>query len=201
MTSQSTEKTLVPVAILAGGKSSRFGADKAQAILAGKPLMQHVYDQMAAQTAGAIVINSATASGDMDGIPVISDQAGPEIGPLAGIHSALSWARLEGHIAIVTVSVDTPFLPGTLLTRLTAQDAPAYAQSGGRKHPTIGLWRVADLERLETALEEGVRAAHAWIDLCGALPVSFELERGVDPFFNINTRDDLEIAEAFLRAS
>ncbi|MEM8921690.1 MAG: hypothetical protein AAGB25_09975, partial [Pseudomonadota bacterium] len=67
--------------------------------------------------------------------------------------------------------------------------------------PVCGLWPTAFAEALEHAVKDGLRAAVEWGVQSGAKSVEFADQDGVDPFFNINTREDLETAEAAYRAS
>ena len=73
----------------------------------------------------------------------------------------------------------------------------AVACSGGRTHPVIGLWPVALADDLEAALRAGDRKIDRWTARHGVTEVSFA-HAAVDPFFNINTPDDLAAAERLL---
>ena len=110
-------------------------------------------------------------------------------------------------MAAVSVAGDTPFFPQDLTNRLVEaaqiSDVPimiAASRNSDNKlvrHPTFGLWPVNLREDLTKALAEGVRKVVAWADKHGIESVEFE--RGnVDPFFNINTREDLEFARELL---
>lgn len=192
---------LVPVIILAGGRSTRFGSPKADAKLASKTLLEHTFDRLSAQNVGPILVNAPKDLCAAKKIPQIEDELGPGIGPLAGVHAAMNWAKHNNDTLVVTVSVDTPFLPTNLVERLVTAGAPAFAVSRERKHPLIGLWRAADSEKLETFLGSNAKSAHAWLEHCDANPVVFDNTEGIDPFFNINTPSDLEIAARFLLGS
>lgn len=182
---------------MAGGQSSRFGSDKTDAVLKGVRLIDHVIKALLDQSAAQIVINgNARLKTTLPGYKVISD-LGPHVsGPLAGIQAALQWADSMGQQRVVTVSVDTPFLPRTLLQRFSELPGAGLAASDGRAHPTCGVWPANLLSSLNAFLDEGHRTAAAWCDLCQAERVEFEIENGIDPFFNINTIDDLSYAES-----
>lgn len=179
----------------------RFGSPKAEAELASKTLLEHVYDRLSTQTAGPILINAPKDPSASKKLQGIEDELGPGFGPLAGVHAAMNWARRNNSLLVATVTVDTPFLPTNLIEDLTTAGAPAFAMSGDRKHPLIGLWRAEDAEKLEKFLGSNGKSAHAWLEHCLANPVVFENAEGVDPFFNINTPGDLEIAARFLLGS
>ena len=193
--------------ILAGGRATRMGGgDKGLRPLGGRPLLAHVIDRLVPQ-AGALVLN---ANGDPVrlagfGLPVVADSMAGHAGPLAGVLAGLDWAAAQGADAIVTAAADTPFFPRDLTARLGA----AAGQSGlalaatpdgtGRlwQHPTFGLWPVALRDDLRDALEGGLRKIVAWTDRHGTGTAVFDAWP-FDPFFNVNTPEDLAAAEALL---
>src|SRR5690606_5403728 len=109
--------------------------------------------------------------------------------------------------AIVTAAADTPFLPRDLVARLrdaaVAKGVPiALAASpdeagAPRRHPTFGLWPVALRDDLRAELSGGLRKIVLWADRHGAATTSFPAER-FDPFFNVNTPEDMSRAAAML---
>ncbi|WP_126977761.1 molybdenum cofactor guanylyltransferase MobA [Frigidibacter oleivorans] len=189
-----------PVAgvILAGGLSSRMGADKALAMLGGQRLLDRVARRLAPQVARMAVNTNAPLTDP--GLPVLPDALPPGVpdrpGPLAGILAALDWAAAEGFARVVTVPVDTPFLPADLVARLAAAGCPAIAESGGRTHPAAGLWPVRLAPALRAALVAGQRRVAPWAEAAGAVRVTFAGDP--DPFLNLNTPEDLARAEALL---
>ena len=104
--------TSIPVCILAGGGSRRFGSPKGLAEIGGTSLIARVIDQVSCQTDSALVIN-APADGAYGGLglPVVPDALGSDLGPLAGIHAAMVWGAEQGSARVATVALDTPFLP------------------------------------------------------------------------------------------
>lgn len=191
-----------PIVILAGGRSSRFGAPKALAKLGDRSLLEHVVCRLAAQTSAGVVLNAARGSFDqVYRGEYIEDALDGGLGPLSGLHAGLLWAQSKGHDAIMTAPVDTPFLPHDLAARLAQTGAPACAASMGRRHPVVGLWPVDLLNRLTTEIENGLRAANAWARICSARTTDFPTTDGIDPFFNINTQADHEKAVSLLPTS
>ncbi|HEY0420976.1 MAG TPA: molybdenum cofactor guanylyltransferase MobA [Acetobacteraceae bacterium] len=190
-----------PVAVLlAGGLARRMGGgDKPLRSLHGRTLLDHVIAAIRPQ-ARALVLN---ANGDPArfaawGLPVAADTLPENPGPLAGILAAMRWTRAHHPDAadLLSVPTDTPFLPSDLAARLAAGrgDLPlACAVSGGRTHPVVGLWRVSLADDLETWLRAGGRRIDRWTALHGVAEVTFE--GAVDPFFNVNTAEELEVAE------
>ena len=182
--------------ILAGGTGRRMGgADKALLPLAGQPLIAHVQDRFAPQVERlAVSANGDAARLAFTGLPVLAD-ATPQ-GPLSGVLAALDWA--EGADAVVSVSVDTPFLPGDLVPQLwlAGDGGLAVAQSGGRLHPTCALWPMPLRERLRAFLAEG---GARMMQFCDGAAVARFATSDPDPFFNLNTAEDLARAESALR--
>lgn len=196
-----------PVVILAGGAARRMGGgDKPLRLLHGQPLISHVIDRIDPQT-GAIAINTNTRDSGYDafGLPLLPDVVPDRPGPLAGVLTAMDWARATNQPHVVTVPGDTPFLPGDLIPRLllrseSAGPVPVLAASGGRVHPVVGLWPVMLREALARALRSGQRKMTDWTDSVGAVSTDFPATTP-DPFFNVNTPEDLATAEAAMTGS
>jgi len=206
------DKTIDEVtgALLAGGRSLRMGRDKCLVEIAGTPMVSHVIARLRPQVHRIVIV----ANGDLDRfsgtcLPVVSDTVEGHAGPLAGLHAAMEWAISETPDArfVATVPVDTPFFPGDMVDRLKialreSDVGSAIAASGGTRHPVVGLWEVALIGEVEDALHSGVRAMTRFAEMQKSAVVDFPLvqieERAIDPFFNVNTPDDLAQAEALL---
>lgn len=189
--------------ILAGGLARRMGGgDKALKPLAGRPILAHVIDRLRGQC-DDLVLN---ANGDPVrlagfGLPVVADTVPHFAGPLAGILAGLDWIATHRPQTgwLLSVAADTPFIPGDLAARLhqarAAAGTPlACAASGGRQHHAIGLWPVALREDLRRALAEGERRLGRWTQGHGVAVAEWPAEL-MDPFFNINTPEELAEAE------
>ncbi len=197
-----------PVGILlAGGLAARMGGgDKSLRPLGGRPILAHAIDRIRPQVA-ALAIN---ANGDPVrlaewGLPVVPDAIPGFLGPLAGIHAGMEWARLHHpDIAdIVSIPTDTPFLPADLVERLSAArgDADiAVAASAGNAHPVVALWPVrlaGELHRLVT--EDCMRRVTDFARRHKVAYADFPVG-AIDPFLNINRPVDLEQAELLIAA-
>ena len=194
--------------VLAGGRSQRMGGrDKTLLALAGKPMIAHAVERLAPQVA-AVAIN---ANGDPSGFagfgkPVFGDVVDDFLGPLAGILSALRWAEsaAAGYGHVVTVAADTPFFPDDLVRRFVGDAKTAgtvvMARSQGNPHPVFALWPVSLAGDLADWLERGeTLKVRAWAERHRLVYSDFPPRPdGVDPFFNVNTPDDLATAEAIL---
>jgi molybdopterin-guanine dinucleotide biosynthesis protein A len=194
------------------------GGDKGRLQVGGESLLARVVDRIAPQVAGlALNANGDPQRFDDLGLPVIADTIDGFAGPLAGVLAGLDWAAEQGASSIVTVAADTPFFPQDLAERLLAaaegQRYPlvlattprtgeeALKSGGGRRvnrHPTFGLWPTELREDLRGALQNGLRKVVLWTDQHGGREALFEAEP-FDPFFNVNTPEDLARAEALLK--
>ncbi|MBT26789.1 MAG: molybdenum cofactor guanylyltransferase MobA [Rhodobacteraceae bacterium] len=197
----------IPGVILAGGQGQRMGGqDKALLRLGGQTLLDRAIGRLGPQCSGLAVNANGDAGrfGRLD-LPVLPDSAAGQLGPLAGILAAMDWAAGLGAGRVVTIAVDTPFIPLNLVDRLAAEGAAGVAMAasempGSDRHlqPVCALWPVALREDLRTSLAEGERKVRKWAQPHGLEPVLFA-DQGVDPFFNINTPQDLRQARALLR--
>jgi molybdopterin-guanine dinucleotide biosynthesis protein A len=181
---------MIAALILAGGAGSRLGgADKAFVQLRGKPLIAHLLARLTPQVEKIAI----SANGDatrFDAYPLLVLPDGPlaGLGPLAGVATGLEWAAQQNADSLVTVPVDTPFIPLDLVARLAP--APAVAIYQGRQHHLVAHWPVSALPRLRQFLLTGAPyKVRDFLSLCGARQIAFEA--ATDPFLNINTPEDL----------
>lgn len=203
--------------ILAGGQARRMGGgDKCLLELNGVTMLERAIDRLAPQTDGLLLnANGDGARFARFGIETVADETDAFLGPLAGVLAGLERAAALGADGIVTVAADTPFFPRNLTARLRAAaeiaGAPlALAATRGdadepARHPTFGFWPIELRAALRRALfEEGLRKIVAWTDSIGCACAVFtplDLEGApFDPFFNINTPEDLAAAAAALGA-
>jgi len=195
---------ILPGVILAGGRATRMGGgDKGLRAVAGQRLIDRVIARLAPQCAPlALNANGDPSRLEAFGLPVLPDGLPDHPGPLAGVLAGLDWAAGLGAGAIVTVAADTPFFPPDLAARLAAAAGPAglalaaSPDATGRlqRHPTFGLWPVALRADLRAALEGGLRKIVLWTDAHGAGTAAFDADP-YDPFFNVNTPEDIIEAE------
>lgn len=195
--------------ILAGGLASRMGGgDKGLLPLGSKTLLGHVIDRLAPQVKDlALNANGDPVRFAALGLPVVADSIEGYAGPLAGVLAGLDWAADQGAETIVTAAADTPFFPADLVPRLLMAAegmqhplvlaATPDPERGRARHPTFGLWPVALRDDLRAALQDGVRKVVLWTDRHGGREALFPVA-GFDPFFNVNTPEDLKRAEGLL---
>jgi molybdopterin-guanine dinucleotide biosynthesis protein A len=188
--------------VLAGGLALRLGGgDKGLLPLDGRTILDHVIERLGPQVAAlALNANGDPARFARFGLTVLPDTLPGHPGPLAGVLAGLDWAAERGDEAIVTAAADTPFLPEDLVPRLllaaeTAGAPIALAATPDGRHPTFGLWPVALRHDLREALAKGTRKVTDWADRHGAATARFP-DTPYDPFFNVNTPEDLARARA-----
>ncbi len=189
----------IAAVVLAGGEGRRIGGAKPQRTLAGRTLLERAVGQASAfSDLTAVAVRGLPPAGADNGLALIEDA--PWEGPLGGLAAALAFARLRGRAAVLTLPCDMPLIPTDLASRLAATlggHGAALAASGGRLHPVCGLWRVETLDALPAYAATGQRSLKGFAAAVGC--VTAEWPAGpVDPFFNVNTADDLARAEALL---
>ena len=200
---------MYPGVILAGGGARRLGGNgKAFIDIAGVPLVQLTITSFQDQV-NNLAINSRDSKIFSDfSIPIIEDTVIEDggAGPLAGISSAIKWAKtlknIKTHVAIVPV--DTPLLPLDLVQRLSLDlsinnSDIIMASSNGNIYPVIGLWSLALDTYLDKALYKGVRKIDAFTRLFNVSVVDWAFN-SIDPFFNINQPEDIILAEKYINS-
>ena len=203
----------IPGIILAGGLSRRMGGgDKGLLMLGKTTLIERVIDKISPQVGSlAININGDSSRFPDYKLPIISDSIKGYLGPLSGILAGMEWAFKNGNRYIATVAADTPFLPDDLIKRLHAMVksknlnigiAASRILSGDDVfiHPTFGIWEVALKDDLRDALANDTRKIMFWAKKFKLDYYYFDTsDKLSDPFFNINTPDDLEEAKYRLK--
>ena len=186
--------------ILAAGRSSRMGeSNKVQSQLAGRTLLDHVRDRLEPQVDQLIVNGDSAICGEAAVVDVIDGAKGP----LVGLYSALISEQLSAAEFLMMVPCDGPFIPTNLVAELYREiqlaDADiACVRYGGVAQPTFSLWH----KRVTPAVEQAllVKKQGGFKPLLASLNSRYLdwPEQVLNPFFNINTQDDLAEAEALL---
>lgn len=192
--------------ILAGGLSRRMGGrEKSLMTLSGRPPIVWVADALRPQLQHlAINANGDPARFDFLELPVIADEIDGFVGPLAGLHAGMKWAQtISGMTHVITAAADTPFIPGNLCERLQdaveTNDSVVMAHSVGRVHPVFGLWPIHLMKQLEDFLVvEDKRKILEFANRFDLVTVPFDKPNS-DPFFNINTKEDMQLAEHMIK--
>jgi len=188
--------------VLAGGRSTRMGVDKALAPLAGRPLVAHVAERFAPQVDTLFLnANGDTARFAALRCAIVADAASSAgAGPLAGVAAALRHAQSQGAAWLATAPCDAPFLPLDLVARLAAAAAQcgaplAVAASPRGLEPMFALWSTALAREVEAGLAAGEGGPRGLIARLGGAEALFA---DADAFANLNTPADFANAEARL---
>jgi molybdenum cofactor guanylyltransferase len=190
--------------ILAGGLAKRMGGgDKCLLPLAGKTLLQRTIERAQPQVSQLLLnANGNSLRFARTRLPVVADLFSNNLGPLAGIHAGLSWMQTKAPTKewLISFASDTPFFPmdlaDTLLQHALATSAKlAVATSKEHVHPVFALWHVSLLEPIATQLSTAeIPRLQDWMKAHSHIEIDFTAE-SYDPFFNINSPQDLYAAE------
>ncbi len=194
---------ILPV-VLAGGKSKRFGEDKSQAKLGSKILIDYILEEIIKNFNEVLIVaNSSIQHLNSDKIIKIMDVK-KNLGPLGGIFSAMKWVKDNNrkYQWIASFPSDTPFFKMThlndFLKRINEKESELFfMKSGDKRHNIFGLWSIQLVDQLDKDLEMGTRKVERWANEIGVKIINMKFEKH-DPFLNINTKEDLEIAEKIL---
>ena len=194
-------------AILAGGQSKRMGQDKLFLELNNKKLIEHTLDKVKKYLKKIIIItNQDNKFFFENNLTTVKDCVEGQLGPLVGILTAMKWAKenLSKCSWIATFPCDTPFFPESIIKSFIEESEKKEslilcASSHGRKHNIFGLWSLDLYDKLKDDLiNKKVRKVQDWTEKNKIKNLEFEF-KDYDPFFNINTKEDLEFAKKLSR--
>ena len=190
-------------AILAGGKSKRMGKDKLFLEINNKKLIEHTIDKVKKYLKEVIIItNQDNEFFSKNNLITVKDCIEGQLGPLVGILTAMKWAKenLTKCSWIATFPCDTPFFPESIIRSFIKESEKKEslilcASSHGRKHNIFGLWSLDLYDKLQDDLiNKKVRKVQDWTEKNKIKNLEFKF-KDYDPFFNINTHEDLEFAK------
>ena len=193
-------------AILAGGKSTRMGKDKLFLELNNKKLIEHTIDKVKKYLKQLIVVtNQNNEFFSKNNLTVVKDCIEGQLGPLVGILTAMEWAKQNSkkYSWVATFPCDTPFFPETIIKSFIKESERKdslilCASSHGRKHNIFGLWSLDLYDKLKDDLiNKRVRKVQDWTEQNKIKNLEFKF-KDYDPFFNINTKEDLERAKQLI---
>ena len=190
-----------PCMVLCNGTSKRFGSNKMLAHLAGKTLVLRTIDRLHNQVSKIAINGDPADYNTLSKHSVFPDTVFEGNGPLAGIYTALEWAESLGSTGVLTVSGDTPFVPFNWARKL--ENMPVnkitLSQVGERSHLVCGLWPTKVRSDLHAFLKDGASyRVRDFLHMQEPQFATFPKENGIDPFFNVNTKEDMKIAEQIL---
>jgi molybdenum cofactor guanylyltransferase len=186
--------------VIAGGRSVRFGGEKAIAMLQGRELLLWATQRLQG-SCEVVAVNARPNTGaamlaQEQGFPVLHDAPGDATGPLAGVKVGLQWAKARGARALAVSPCDAPLLPQDLFPRLlsAASEGAAMAETSAGLEPLCAVWPVSALEAVCAALAHGAHPP-TWrlLESLGARHERFEEAAA---FMNVNTPADLAAVSA-----
>ena len=191
--------------VLAGGKSQRFGEDKSQVKLEGKLLIDYILSEILSEFREILIVsNNKIDFKNSEKISIIEDFK-KGLGPLGGILSAMKWVKENNkdYKWISTFPVDTPFFKKEILQKFyneieIEKSRLFFIKSNKTRHNIFGLWSIDLLDKLEEDLNKGDRKVELWANSVGVKVIDMDF-KNIDPFFNINTKQDLEKAKEKLK--
>ena len=186
--------------VLAGGKSQRFGEDKSQVKLDGKLLIDHILNEIINEFKEILIVsNNQINFKHSDKISMVSDLKKDQ-GPLGGVLSAMKWVKESNkdYKWISTFPVDTPFFKKEILQNFLSEinleeGKLFFIKSNNTRHNIFGVWSIDLMDKLEEDLNNGERKVESWANNVGVKVIDMEF-LNEDPFFNINSKEDLEMA-------
>jgi len=192
--------------VLAGGQSKRFGEDKSQVRLGDKILIDFILSEIIDVFNEILIIsNNDIKFLNSKKVTKIEDYK-KDLGPLGGVLTAMKWIKEnnKNYKWISTFPSDTPFFKkknlNDFIKNINYKDSKLFfIKSNDKRHNIFGLWSVELLGRLEDdVMKKGERKVEVWANNVGVKTINMEFKNN-DPFFNINTKEDLEKAKELIR--
>ena len=191
--------------VLAGGKSQRFGEDKCQVKLGDKLLIDYILSEILDEFKEVLLISNNKIKYNYSNKISLVEDTKKGLGPLGGILTAMKWIRQnnKSYKWISTFPSDTPFFKKQILNNFLEEiknyeGKLFFINSNDTRHNIFGLWSIDLLERLEKDLDNGERKVEMWANKIGVKSINMKFENK-DPFFNINTKQDLIKAKEYLK--
>ena len=189
--------------ILAGGKSKRFGQDKSEVKLGDKTLIEHTLHKIKSKFSKIIIVSNSKILKDYT---IIKDCIDGQLGPLVGVLSAMKWIKKNNfsYSWVATFPCDTPFFNISIIDEFIKvsklnNSLLYFIKSKEKRHNIFGLWSLQLIEILEKdIIENNYRKVEKWANKVGVKTINVSYDN-LDPFFNINTKEDLIEAEKILK--
>jgi len=190
--------------VLAGGKSQRFGQDKSQVNLRGKVLIDYILSEIIDEFNETLIVTNKPINFMKSDKIFMTKDFKKDLGPLGGVLSAMKWIKENNkdYQWVSTFPTDTPFFKKKILEDFLKKIKPEdsklfFIKSNNTRHNIFGLWSIDLIDKLEEDLENGDRKVENWANSVGMKIINMYFEKN-DPFFNINTKEDLEKAKKYI---
>jgi len=189
-------------AILAGGKSRRFGVDKSTTKLGDKTLIEHTISKIEKKFSEILIIsNNQEIKVDKKNVFVLKDCIQGQLGPLIGVLSAMKWVETNNkkYDWVATFPCDTPFFDISIIDEIKRFSKKYnkklyFLKSGEKRHNVFGLWSIQLKDILEEDINNNFRKVEEWANKIGLETININNKK-FDSFLNINTQEDLEEAK------
>lgn len=197
--------------ILSGGRSQRMGSDKSLIAIGNTTLLDHAYQRLSCQFAkikntnsnkDEIIVstNNPLLLAKDDKIYLADSDDFNRLGPLSGIYAAMEYGKKHHYQALITIAVDTPFFPLDYVEKLhdfhlKNPEKALLSTYEGALQPTFGLWPIDLIDQLNIHLQEGKRSIYSFAQKINAGQYDFGNDVENNPFFNVNTPEELQIAK------
>jgi molybdenum cofactor guanylyltransferase len=174
-------------AVLCGGRSRRFGRDKALVEVEGRPMAERVAAVL--ESAGCAPVVFVGGDGGRlttaTGREVLAD-TWPGEGPLGAVVDTLRWFRQRGWEGVVIAACDLPDITVAAVKAIAGAHGAAVAVAE-RLHPALARWPTAALVDVEVLFRSGVRSLHEALAALAARQVQV----AASALHNVNLPDDL----------
>jgi molybdopterin-guanine dinucleotide biosynthesis protein A len=193
--------------VLAGGQSKRFGEDKNQAKLGNITLLEHVLSKVTKKFEKTLIISNQNLNiKTLNSTTIVPDCIKGNLGPLVGVLTSMKWIKKNNkqYQWVATFPSDTPFFDTSIIekykSKINLNESLLYfVKSNQKRHNIFGLWSVKLMDTLENDLiNNNFRKVEEWADKIGVETINIKSDK-FDPFFNINTKTDLEEARKLLK--
>ncbi len=172
--------------ILAGGKSTRIGKDKAFITFQGKMLIEHSIALMQ-RICDEVIISANHPRYETFGLPVVPDNY-PSIGPIGGLEASLDYSQTEHNLVI---STDTPFVGLSVyyeILKALKGELSVVPRNGKNPEPLTAYYS----KKLLPVIRQQIEIQNYKIrDLLKEARVKYVGFAQSDVFKNLNTRTDL----------
>ncbi len=202
MVKKELDKMKIGGVILSGGKSRRMKSDKSFKKINNIPLIEIVLSKSMKQLDYVFINSNNLEQYNFKGmkIDVVKDCMNGFLGPLVGVLTGMKWLRAKNSdfTHLMSFPVDSPFFPNDIVLKFGIYKNKYQiisANSSNRNHPVFSLWDLKLEEELEFSLRNGTRKIDEFTRKKKTKVVKFK-NFGYDPFFNINTEEDLNTAES-----
>ena len=197
--------------VLAGGLSKRLGVDKGLRLLAGRPLVNHVVENIREHVDEVILVVASEEQKEIyqhvvEGAIIVTDMY-PESSPLVGLMTGLSYCK---HPYAFAVACDMPFVCGEAVEMLFAEaegrEGAVFEKPNGWIEPLAAVYHVETcLREAERLYREGdLRVRMIFLSLGDVALIPVERLRAVDPelhsFFDTDSEESFGLAERLIRA-